>query len=118
MRNISLKGCAVKTSLRALGGMQLRVHMMVPDQSEPLRIQQALVRWRNQDVIGQEFSHVGEAEQSRLCRVIQDLESAHPKPSHVIEELPLISVSFASHTGQQQTVLIVEMRKPFSAFAR
>lgn len=107
-QNISLKGCAVKTSLRAFGGMQLRVHIMVPDQSEPLRIQKACVRWRSQDVIGLEFSQIGEAEQSRLCRVIQDLEATRPKSSPVIEEPPLISVSSAHQTGQQQTVLIVD----------
>jgi hypothetical protein len=65
-RNISLKGCAVKSSLPAFVGMQLRLQMMAPDHSEPLRIPKAFVRWRNQDVIGVEFSHVGEAEQSRL----------------------------------------------------
>jgi hypothetical protein len=46
--------------------MQLRLQMMAPDHSEPLRIQKAFVQWRNQDVIGVEFSQVGEAEQSRL----------------------------------------------------
>ena len=89
MRNISLKGCAVNTPLRTFGGMQLRLHIMVPDQSEPLRIHKAFVRWRNQDVIGLEFSQVGEAEQSRLCRIIQGIEGAHPKPSPAIEELHL-----------------------------
>jgi two-component system cell cycle sensor histidine kinase/response regulator CckA len=57
---------------------------------------------------GLEFSQVGEAEQARLCRVIQGLEGAHPKPSPVLEEPPLISVSLAHQTGPQQTVLIVD----------
>jgi hypothetical protein len=117
-RDISLKGCAVQTSLRAFGGMQLRVHMMVPDQSEPLRIQKAFVRWQSQDVIGLEFSQVGEAEQIRLCRVIQDLEGARPKPSPVIEEPPRISVSITHQIGQQQTVLIVDDEEAISASAR
>jgi CheY-like chemotaxis protein len=107
-RNISLGGCAVKTSLPAFVGMQLRLYMMAPDHSEPLRIEKAFIRWRSQDVIGLEFSQVGEAEQSRLCRVIQDLEDACPKPSHVNAEPPLISVSYANRTDQQETVMIVD----------
>jgi len=107
-RDISLKGCAVKSSLPAIVGMQLRLHIMVPDQSEPLRIQRAVVRWRSQDVMGLEFSQLGEVEQIRLCRVIQGLEGARPKPSHVIEDPPLISVSFANQPRQQQTILIVD----------
>src|SRR5688572_27273235 len=98
-RDISLKGCAVKTTLQAFGGMQLRLHIMAPHQSQPLLIQKAFVRWRSHDVIGLEFSQVGESEQSRLCRLIHDVESAHPNPSHVIEVPPLISVSFAKPAG-------------------
>jgi PilZ domain len=91
-RNISLKGCVIQTSLQAFTGMQLRVQIMTPDQSEPLRIQRAFVRWRTQDVIGLEFYEVGEAQQSRLYRIIQDLEGALYKPSHAIEEPPRLPV--------------------------
>ncbi len=107
-RNISLKGCAVQTSLPAFAGMQLRVQIMTPDDSEPLRIQKAFVRWRSHDVIGLEFSKISEAEQSRLGRVIQGLDGACPKPSHVMEASPRISIPLANPTGQQQTVLIVD----------
>ena len=107
-RDISLKGCAVTTSLRTFGGMQLRVQIIVPDLSDPLRIQKAFVRWRNQDVIGLTFSHIIEAEQNRLCRIIQDLAGNRPHPSHVMGAPPRISLSFANHTGQQQTILIVD----------
>ena len=51
---------------------------------------------------------MGEAEQSRMCPVIQDLEGAHPTPAHLMEEPPLISVPFANQTGQPQTVLVVD----------
>ena len=98
----------MQTTLPAFGGMQLRVHVIAPDHSEPLRIQKAFVRWRNGDVIGLEFSQVGEAEQSRLGRILQNLDGAGPKPFHVRNEPPLISVSIANPTSQQQTVLIVD----------
>jgi hypothetical protein len=70
MRDISLKGCAATTSLPAFAGMQLRLHI-ASGQSEPLCIQKTFVRWRSQDVIGLEFSTISEAEQRRLCQVIQ-----------------------------------------------
>ena len=107
-QNISLKGCAVNTSLPAFGGMPLRLHIMAPHQSEPLRIQKAFVRWRSHDVIGLEFSQLSETEQSHLCQIIQKLGATSPPPSPVTEEPPLISISFAKPTGQQQTVLIVD----------
>lgn len=118
LHNISLKRCAVTTSLPAFGGMQLRVQISVPDQSEPLRIQKAFVRWRRHDVIGLEFSQMGEAEQSRLGRVIHDLESARPKPSHALEAPTLISIALAKPTDQPQTVLVVDDEEAISASAR
>lgn len=108
MQNISLKGCAVTTCLPAFVGMHLRWQMRAPDHSEPLCIQKAFVRWRRQDVMGLGFSQMGEAEQSRLGRVIQDLESARPKPAHVLEEPPLISVALQTKQAKQQTVLVVD----------
>ena len=87
--------------------MPLRLHIRTPHQSEPLRIQKAFVRWRSHDVIGLEFSQLSETEQSHLCQIIQKLGATSP-PSPVTEEPPLISISFAKPTGQQQTVLIVD----------
>jgi len=118
MQNISLKGCAVTTCLPAFVGMHLRWQMRAPDHSEPLCIQKAFVRWRRQDVMGLGFSQMGEAEQSRLGRVIQDLESARPNLHTSWKNRPSFLLRCKPNRPNNRPFWLWTMRRPSSASAR
>ncbi|HEY6263003.1 MAG TPA: PilZ domain-containing protein [Nitrospiraceae bacterium] len=72
--NLSAKGCRVNSIISPFTGMQLTVQLHVPDESIPIVINNAAVRWSGSAGIGLEFLTVEPPHQDRLDRMIQRLQ--------------------------------------------
>ena len=72
--DLSLKGCRLTSSLRAIAGMHVDLLLYVHEGSTPILIQGAVVRWSGKDGIGIEFRSIASPHQERLEGTIQQLE--------------------------------------------
>lgn len=85
IRDISVKGCRVESLISPFTGMQVSILLHIAGEADPLRIDNAAIRWCGSSGIGMEFLVVAQPEQDRLNRIIQQLEK---KPPAVIEIPP------------------------------
>jgi hypothetical protein len=58
--------------------MQVSLLLQLPGESQPVKIENAAVRWCGSQGIGIEFLAVAEPEQARLGHFIQQLEKTAP----------------------------------------
>lgn len=78
VRDLSAKGCRVESLISPFTGMQVSLLLQLPGEPQPVRIENAAVRWCGSQGIGIEFLVVAEPEQARLGHFIQQLEKTAP----------------------------------------
>ncbi|HJT22674.1 MAG TPA: PilZ domain-containing protein [Nitrospira sp.] len=75
IEDLSAKGCRVKSLISPFTGMQVTVLLYVPDEVQPITIENAAIRWCGSHGIGMEFLTVAKPEQDRLGLFIRRLET-------------------------------------------
>jgi hypothetical protein len=72
--NLSEGGCCVQTDSQVYAGIQLTLHLHVPDEASPIRIEQAAVRWNRGRELGVGFITVAPPNQARLDQLLARLK--------------------------------------------
>ena len=75
LRDLSLKGCRVESIIRPFTGMQLEIHLQLPDEASPITVANAAVRWTGSHGIGVEFLTIAPPQQERLDRMLKQLSA-------------------------------------------
>jgi hypothetical protein len=78
IRDLSAKGCRVDSLISPFTGMQVTLLLHIPEETDPIRIENAAIRWCGSQGIGIEFLVVAEPDQSRLGTFIKQLEKTMP----------------------------------------
>ena len=78
IRDLSTKGCRVESLISPFTGMQVTLLLHVPGEKNPIKIENAAIRWCGAQGIGIEFLVVEEREQTRLGTYIKQLEKTAP----------------------------------------
>jgi hypothetical protein len=73
VENVSMTGCAIKTTTPATSGVDLRLELYPPGEAVPIEIQRAVVRWIARDEFGVEFSDIQLHHSERLRHLINHL---------------------------------------------
>jgi hypothetical protein len=64
--DLSIGGARIESEIDVFPGKQIRVRLVVPGEEEPLLIDQALVRWVDEDTFGIQFLTVDQEERDDL----------------------------------------------------
>ncbi len=72
--DISPHGCRIRSTSPVSIGMPLRLLIEVPEETSPICVEQAVVRWVRGQQFGLEFVTFATSEHERLSRVVQALE--------------------------------------------
>ena len=75
LKDLSLKGCRIESIIRPFTGMQIELHLRLPDEATPITISNAAVRWTGSHGIGVEFLTVAPPHQQRLNRFVEQLSA-------------------------------------------
>lgn len=78
IQDLSAKGCRVESLISPFTGMQVTLLLHIPGETNPIKIENAAVRWCGSQGIGIEFLVVTQSEQTRLGSFIQQLEKTAP----------------------------------------
>ena len=81
VKDISQKGCRIESVIRPFTGMQLEIQIQPPNESTPITISNAAVRWTGIHGIGIEFLTLAPTEQERLNRVLSQFAATAEKIS-------------------------------------
>ncbi len=73
--NLSMGSCGVARKTNVYNGMHLALHIYLPDQEDPLKVDQAAVRWAKDHEFGLEFISMRPEEQARLRHFVSTLET-------------------------------------------
>ncbi|MFO0698872.1 MAG: PilZ domain-containing protein [Nitrospira sp.] len=73
VKDLSLKGCRLESTLRPFTGMQVELYLQVEADTAPIHINKATVRWSGTQGIGVEFLTIAAPEQERLKQVVEHL---------------------------------------------
>lgn len=76
IRDLSAKGCRVESIINPFTGMQVTLLLHVPGEANPIKIENAAVRWCGSHGIGIEFLVIEPPDQVRLGHLIKNLETA------------------------------------------
>ena len=74
VRDLSAKGCRVESLISPFTGMQMAIQLHIPDEPQPILIDNAAVRWSGSAGIGVEFLTIAAAQQDRLSLIIKQLQ--------------------------------------------
>lgn len=77
--DLSLQGCRITGTPPFPCGTRLRLQLWLPDQSEPVKIEQAVVRWLSKDQFGVSFQDVPPEARARLEHVFRLLHEPSNK---------------------------------------
>jgi len=72
--NLSEGGCCVHTDSQVYAGIQLTLHLDLPDEASPIRIEKAAVRWNRGRELGVGFITVTPPHQDRLGKLLARLK--------------------------------------------
>ena len=72
--NLSESGCGVHTDSQVYAGIQLALHLHVPDEALPIHIEKAAVRWNRGRELGVGFITVAPPHQERLDQLLARLK--------------------------------------------
>jgi len=81
VKDISQKGCRIESVIRPFTGMQLELQIQPSNESTPITISNAAVRWTGIHGIGIEFLTLAPTEQERLNRVLSQFAASGEKIS-------------------------------------
>lgn len=71
VKDLSLKGCRVESTIRPFTGMQVELFLQLESAATPIHINKATVRWAGSQGIGIEFLAMEPTEHERLKRVVE-----------------------------------------------
>jgi hypothetical protein len=94
--DLSLHGCRIKGVPPGSCGTRLRLQLWLPDQSEPVKIELATVRWVKHEQFSVSFLEVSPDTQARLKQVFQLLHEAQQPEARMIQ-MPASAFSDAQH---------------------
>lgn len=72
--DLSIGGARIESELDVFPGKQIRVRLVMPGEEEPLLIDQAMVRWVDEDTFGIEFLKVNQDRRDDLEELIDAFE--------------------------------------------
>jgi hypothetical protein len=98
--DLSLQGCRIKGAPPFSCGTRLRLQLWLPDQAEPVAVEQAVVRWVKADEFGVSFQDVPPDVQARLAQVFQILHETQ-QPKNKVISIP----AFAHYDGAQSAAV-------------
>lgn len=96
--DLSLQGCRIKGAPPFSCGTRLRLQLWLPDQSQPVKVELAVVRWVKDDQFGVSFLEVPPDARARLEQVFQLLHEAQQPEAHVIP----VSAFLGSEQGSER----------------
>jgi c-di-GMP-binding flagellar brake protein YcgR len=73
VKDLSLKGCRLESTLRPFTGMQVELFLQVEANATPIHISKATVRWSGARGIGVEFRTIEAPDQERLKQIVEQL---------------------------------------------
>jgi PilZ domain len=76
--NLSVPGCAIKTSKALRKGDYLELRVLIPDQTAPLAVDLAKVRWEHNGHFGLQFIRMRPSDQHRLVQLLKNRRSQSP----------------------------------------
>ena len=83
LMDLSQQGCRIKDVPPFPCGTRVRLQLWLPEQSEPVKIEQAVVRWVANDQFGVSFLDVPPDARARLEHVFRLLHEAQQERSSV-----------------------------------
>ena len=86
--DMSLKGCRIRGVAPGLCGMRLRLQLWLPDQSQPVKVELAAIRWVQKNIFAVSFLEMRPDAQARLAQVFQLLYEAQQPEARVIQVPP------------------------------
>ena len=72
--NISTSGCRAESNINMAEGLDVQVIIQLPDQSPPVKVERASVRWVSGDAFGLNFILVFPSEGARLRAFIEKIK--------------------------------------------
>jgi hypothetical protein len=72
--NISTSGCRVESDINMAEGLDVQVIIFLPDQSPPVKVERASVRWVSGDAFGLSFILFFPSERARLRTFIEHIK--------------------------------------------
>ena len=72
--NISTAGCRAESDINMAEGLDVQVLLHLPDQSPPVRVERASVRWVSGRAFGLSFILFFPSERARLCTFIEKIK--------------------------------------------
>jgi hypothetical protein len=97
--DLSLRGCRIQGAPPCACGTRLRLQLWLPDQGQPMAVEQAVVRWVKADEFGVSFQDVPPDVQARLAQVVQVLHEAQQPKKQVI------SLAFLDASRSQNAIV-------------
>jgi len=72
--NISTSGCRAESDINMAEGLDVQIIIQLPDQSPPIKVERASVRWVSGDAFGLSFVLFFPSERARLRTFIDNLK--------------------------------------------
>ena len=72
--NISTSGCRAESDINMAEGLDVQIIIFLPDQSPPVKIERASVRWVSSDAFGLSFILFFPSERARLRTFIEHMK--------------------------------------------
>ncbi len=72
--NISTSGCRAESDINMAEGLDVQVIIFLPDQSPPVKVERASVRWVSGDAFGLSFILFFPSERARLRTFIENIK--------------------------------------------
>lgn len=69
--NISPAGCRAESDVNMADGLEFQVHIHLPNQSPPIKIERASVRWVSDNAFGLSFILMLPSERARLRKFLE-----------------------------------------------
>jgi hypothetical protein len=82
--NLSLQGCRIKGAPPFPCGTRLRLELWLLEESQPVKVELAAVRWVNDDEFGVSFLKMPPDVRAHLIQVFRLLHEAKQPEAHVI----------------------------------
>lgn len=72
--NISTSGCRAESDINMAEGLDVQVIILLPDQSPPVKVERATVRWVSSNAFGLNFILLFPSERARLRAFIEHIK--------------------------------------------
>jgi PilZ domain len=72
--NISTSGCRAESDINMAGGLDVQILIHLPDQSPPVKVERASVRWVSDNAFGLSFMLFFPSERARIHTFIEHIK--------------------------------------------